>query len=77
VTGAGIMTSWMRSGWLAEHGMLRPSFVPPEPVRQLRDLTRLRTSLTGDRARFRNRVEKAAVELQLARHVQGKAVIDL
>ncbi len=38
--------------WLAkltERGMLRPSFVPPEPIRVLRDYTRLRTDLTVER----------------------------
>jgi len=43
---------------LAERGMLRPSFVPPAPVRHLRDLTRLRKTLVEDRARYRQRVEK-------------------
>jgi transposase len=40
--------------WLAkltEKGMLRPSFVPPPPIRQLRDYTRLRSDLTRDRSR--------------------------
>ena len=40
--------------WLAElgaHGLVRGSFVPPQPIRELRDLTRLRTTLTRDRAR--------------------------
>ena len=35
--------------WLAklnERGMLRPSFIPPAEIRQLRDLTRLRSVLT-------------------------------
>jgi transposase len=41
---------------LAERGMLRASFVPPAPVRELRDLTRLRRTLTEDRTRFRQRV---------------------
>ncbi len=34
--------------WLAqllEHGLLRASFIPPQPIRELRDLTRYRTSL--------------------------------
>jgi transposase len=47
--------------WLAkltEKGMLRPSFVPPAPVRELRDYTRLRTDLTRERARYWQRVEK-------------------
>jgi hypothetical protein len=36
--------------WLckvAERGMLRPSFVPPEPIRELRDLTRYRGQVFG------------------------------
>jgi transposase len=36
------------AAWLAElleHGLLRGSFVPPEPVRRLRDLTRYRKKL--------------------------------
>jgi transposase len=47
--------------WLckvAERGMLRASFVPPEPIRLLRDLTRYRIDLVGERGREKNRVEK-------------------
>jgi transposase len=47
--------------WLAkltEKGMLRPSFVPPAPIRQLRDYTRLRIDLTHDRSRAVQRLEK-------------------
>lgn len=43
---------------LAERGMLRPSFVPPLQIRQLRQLTRYRANLVHDRAREKNRVEK-------------------
>ena len=43
---------------LAEKGMLRPSFVPPEEVRQLRDYTRLRIDLTRERTRHWQRLEK-------------------
>jgi transposase len=43
---------------LAERGMLRASFVPPKPIRQLRGLTRLRTTLVAERSRHRQRVEK-------------------
>ena len=43
---------------LNERGMLRRSFVPPEPVRDLRALTRLRADLTRDRVRHQNRIEK-------------------
>jgi transposase len=38
--------------------MIRPSFVPPEPIRLLRDLTRYRIDLIGERGREKNRVEK-------------------
>ncbi|ETT28741.1 mobile element protein [Rhodococcus aetherivorans] len=47
--------------WLckvAERQMLRPSFVPPRPIRQLRDLTRYRVDLVGARGAEKNRVEK-------------------
>ncbi|HUH68222.1 MAG TPA: IS110 family transposase [Mycobacterium sp.] len=47
--------------WLckvAERQMLRPSFVPPKPIRQLRDLTRYRIDLLGARTAEKNRVEK-------------------
>jgi transposase len=47
--------------WLAkltERGMLRPSFVPPAEIRQLRDYTRLRADLTRERTRHWSRLEK-------------------
>jgi transposase len=47
--------------WLAkltEKGLLRPSFVPPAPIRRLRDYTRLRADLTHDRSRQVQRLEK-------------------
>jgi transposase len=54
-------TDKLDSVWLAkltERGMLRPSFVPPAEIRQLRDYTRLRTDLTRDRTRHFSRLEK-------------------
>ncbi len=42
--------------------MLRPSFVPPQPIRQLRDLTRYRADLVGERTAQKNRVEKLLKE---------------
>jgi transposase len=47
--------------WLAklnERGMLRPSFVPPQPLRELRDYTRLRADLVAERSRHAQRLEK-------------------
>lgn len=43
---------------LIEHGLVRPSFVPPKPIRQLRDLTRYRTEITRERTREIQRLEK-------------------
>ena len=54
-------TDKLDSVWLAkltEKGMLRPSFVPPAPIRQLRDYTRLRVDLTRERTRHWQRLEK-------------------
>lgn len=47
--------------WLAqllEHGLLRGSFIPPQEIRDLRDLTRYRRQLVRERAREVNRVQK-------------------
>jgi transposase len=48
--------------WLADllqHGLIRGSFIPPAPVRELRELTRYRTTLVEDRTREINRIHKA------------------
>jgi transposase len=47
--------------WLAQlgaHGLVRASFVPPAPIRELRDLTRTRTAITRERSREVQRLEK-------------------
>ncbi len=47
--------------WLArltQHGMLRPSFVPPAAIRRVRDFTRARTDLVHERTRVLQRLEK-------------------
>ncbi|MHB8380109.1 MAG: IS110 family RNA-guided transposase [Acidimicrobiales bacterium] len=49
------------AAWLAQlgaHGLVRPSFVPPEPIRQLRDLTRARTIVIRERSREIQRLQK-------------------
>jgi transposase len=48
------------AAWIAEllrHGLLRGSFIPSKPQRQLRELTRHRTTLVQDRARVINRLQ--------------------
>src|SRR5437867_1278441 len=65
------------SEWLAqllECGLLRASFVPPRPVRDLRDLTRLRKTLIRERGHHVNRIEKT---LELAHIKLGCVVTDL
>jgi len=47
--------------WIADllaHGLLKGSFIPPQPIRELRDLTRYRKSLTDERVREINRLHK-------------------
>ena len=54
--------------WLAkvtEKGMCRPSFVPPKPIRQLRDLTRYRRTLVRERTREKQRCEKLLEDAQI------------
>jgi transposase len=50
---------------LAERQMLRPSFVPPRPIRQLRDLTRYRADLVAARTAEKQRVEKLLEDAQI------------
>jgi transposase len=54
-------TDKLDAQWLArltEWGLLRPSFVPPQPIRDLRDYTRARTRLIHERTRCWQRLEK-------------------
>jgi transposase len=49
------------AAWLADllrHGLVRPSFIPPEEQRALRELTRERTNFVRQRATLINRVQK-------------------
>jgi transposase len=53
------------SRWLAHllrHGMIRPSFIPPREIRELRDLTRRRKQLIGNAIDERNRVQRVLQE---------------
>jgi len=51
-----------KDGWwlahLLRHAMIYPSFIPPRPIRELRDLTRRRKRLLGDATAEKNRVQK-------------------
>ena len=57
----GRKTDTIDAVWLAQllaHGLLSPSFVPPKPIRRLRDLTRYRKALINERTASVNRVHK-------------------
>ena len=41
-----------------QHGLLQGSFVPPQPIQELRDLTRSRTTLKQEQVRIGNRIRK-------------------
>ncbi len=54
--------------WIADllqHGLLRASFIPSAPQRELRDLTRYRVRLTEEKAREVNRVQKTLEDTNL------------
>jgi transposase len=63
---------------LVQHGLVRPSFVPPPEIRRLRDLTRLRKAQTNERGRAIQRLEKvlqdAGIKLSsVASHTYSKS----
>jgi transposase len=54
--------------WIADllaHGLLRPSFVPPREIQELRDLTRYRVKLVGEYNRVHNRISKVLEDANL------------
>jgi transposase len=54
--------------WIAQllqHGLLRASFIPPQSQRDLRDLTRYRTTRVRERARIVNRLQKVLEDANL------------
>jgi transposase len=71
--------------WIADllrHGLIRASFVPPRPQRELRELTRYRTSLIHERTRVAQRLQKtleaANVKLaSVAADILGKSGRDM
>jgi transposase len=63
--------------WIADllrHGLIRASFVPPEPQRDLRELTRQRSQLIAERARVANRLQKTLEDANLK---LGSVVADI
>jgi transposase len=73
------------SEWIADllrHGLLKASFIPPQPIRDLRDLTRYRKTLMQERAQEVNRLQKVLETANLklasvASDIMGKSGRDM
>src|SRR5439155_21224692 len=71
--------------WIADllqHGLLRPSFVPPVAQREVRELTRYRISLVEERSRTINRLQKTLEDTNIklasvASDVMGRSARDM
>jgi transposase len=73
------------AAWIAtllQHGLLRPSFIPSRAQRELRDLTRTRTSLIDERSAAVNRIQKVLEDANMklagvATDIMGKSGRDI
>lgn len=71
--------------WIAQllqHGLLEASFIPPQPIRELRDLTRQRRQLVRERSAVINRIQKVLEDANIklssvATDVMGKSGWDM
>jgi transposase len=80
---AGRKTDVKDAEWLAQLlqcGLLQPSFIPPAPIREVRDLTRQRTQLVGEKTRTANRIQKVLEDTNIrlasvASDVLGKSFV--
>ncbi|HET8699420.1 MAG TPA: IS110 family transposase [Gammaproteobacteria bacterium] len=56
------------AAWIADllaHGLIRSSFVPPEPIQELRDLTRTRKQLVREISQHSSRIQKVLEDANL------------
>ncbi len=83
----GRKTDTRDSEWLLDllqHGLVRGSFIPPAPIRELRELTRYRTSLIEEHTREVNRIHKVLEDANIklagvatdALGVSGRAMLE-
>ena len=73
----GRKTDMSDAEWLADvaaHGIVRPSFVPPPPIRELRELTRYRKKQVDARAAEIARLEKVLQDAQLT-ELRGRIAV--
>jgi len=82
----GRKTDMQDAAWIAqlvEHGLVKPSFVPPKPIRELRNLARYRKAQIEERTRESQRLDKilqdAGIKLSSVasdiRGVSGKTIL--
>lgn len=69
-------------GQLLQCGLLKASFIPPKPIRELRDLTRQRRKLVQQRSAVVNRIQKVLEDANIklcsvATDVLGKSGLDM
>jgi transposase len=77
----GRKTDMADAAWIAQlvaHGLVRPSFVPPRQIRELREITRYRKALIQERTREAQRLHKtledAGIKLSsVATNILGKS----
>lgn len=67
---------------LLQHGLLKASFIPPQPIRELRDLTRHRRRLIQDKSRVVNRIHKVLQDANIKlttviSDIMGKSGLDM
>lgn len=71
--------------WIAQllqHGLVRGSFIPPKPIRELRDLTRQRRKLIQEKSSVVNRIQKVLEDANIklgsvASDVMGKSGLEM
>jgi transposase len=64
----GRKTDVIDAGWIADllaHGLIRSSFVPPAPIQELRDLTRIRKQLVREVSQHSSRIQKVLEDANL------------
>lgn len=69
-------------GELLQHGLLKASFIPPQPIRELRDLTRQRRKLIEDKSSVINRIHKVLQDANIKlssviTDIMGKSGVDM
>jgi len=83
----GRKTDCQDAEWIADllqHGLVRPSFIPDRPQRELRDLTRTRTALIDERSAAVNRLQKVLEDANIkvagvatdVMGVSGRAIVE-